>query len=102
MEPINITQDNFQREVLEAKGTVLIDFWAAWCQPCQMLSPLVDEIAGEVPGLKVGKVNIDEQPDLAARFDIMSIPCLIVFRDGKAVNQSIGVVPKDTILNLVK
>ena len=87
MEPIKITQDNFQREVLDAKGTVLVDFWAAWCQPCQMLSPLVDEIAGEVPGLKVGK---------------MSIPCLIVFRDGKAVNQSIGVIPKDAILNLVK
>lgn len=102
MEPVTLTQDNFQTEVLDAKGTVLVDFWAAWCGPCRMLSPVVDEVAAELSGVKVGKVNIDEQPDLAAQFDIMSIPTLVVFKDGKAVNQSVGVIPKEAILKMVK
>lgn len=102
MEPITLTQGNFQTEVLDAKGTVLVDFWAAWCGPCQMLSPVVDQVAAEAQGIKVGKVNIDEQPDLAAQFDVMSIPTLVVFKDGKAVEQSVGVIPKETILKMVK
>ena len=102
MEPVTLTQENFQTEVLDAKGTVLVDFWAAWCGPCRMLSPVVDEVAAELSGVKVGKVNIDEQPDLAAQFDVMSIPNLVVFKDGKAVNQSVGVIPKEAILKMVK
>lgn len=102
MEPVTLTQENFQTEVLDAKGIVLVDFWAAWCGPCRMLSPVVDEVAAELPGVKVGKVNIDEQPDLAAQFDVMSIPTLVVFKDGKAVNQSVGVIPKEAILKMVK
>jgi hypothetical protein len=102
MEPVTLTQENFQTEVLDAKGTVLVDFWAAWCGPCRMLSPVVDEVAAELSGVKVGKVNIDEQPDLAAQFDVMSIPTLVVFKDGKAVNQSVGVIPKEAILKMVK
>lgn len=102
MEPITLTKGNFQTEVLDAKGTVLVDFWAAWCGPCQMLSPVVDQVAAEAQGIKVGKVNIDEQPDLAAQFDVMSIPTLVVFKDGKAVEQSVGVIPKETILKMVK
>ena len=102
MEPITLTKGNFQTEVLDSKGTVLVDFWAAWCGPCQMLSPVVDQVAAEAQGIKVGKVNIDEQPDLAAQFDVMSIPTLVVFKDGKAVEQSVGVIPKETILKMVK
>ena len=102
MEPVTLTQENFQTEVLDAKGTVLVDFWAAWCGPCRMLSPVVDEVAAELSGVKVGKVNIDEQPDLAAQFDVMSIPTLVVFKDGKVVNQSVGVIPKEAILKMVK
>ena len=102
MEPVTLTQENFQTEVLDAKGTILVDFWAAWCGPCRMLSPVVDEVAAELSGVKVGKVNIDEQPDLAAQFDVMSIPTLVVFKDGKAVNQSVGVIPKEAILKMVK
>lgn len=102
MAPITLTQENFQREVLEAKGTVLVDFWAAWCGPCQMLSPVVDEVAEEAQDIKVGKVNIDEQPDLAAQFNVMSIPTLVLFKDGKATEQSVGVVSKAAILEMVK
>lgn len=102
MAPITLTQENFQKEVLEAKGTVLVDFWAAWCGPCQMLSPVVDEVAEEAQGIKVGKVNIDEQPDLAAQFNVMSIPTLVLFKDGKATEQSVGVVSKAAILEMVK
>ncbi len=102
MKPITLTAENFQQEVLDAKETVLVDFWAEWCGPCRMLSPVVDEVAAEVPGLKVGKVNVDEQQALANRFDIMSIPTLLVFKGGKAVDQSVGVVPKETILKMVK
>ena len=102
MKPITLTQENFKAEVIEAKGTVLVDFWAAWCGPCQMLSPVVDEVAEALPDVKVGKVNIDEQPDLAAQFDVMSIPTLMVFKDGQEVEQSVGVIPKDSILKMVQ
>ncbi|MGP1586292.1 MAG: thioredoxin [Schwartzia sp. (in: firmicutes)] len=102
MKPITLTQENFKAEVIETKGTVLVDFWAAWCGPCQMLSPVVDEVAEALTDVKVGKVNIDEQPDLAAQFDVMSIPTLVVFKDGQEVEQSVGVIPKESILKMVQ
>ena len=102
MAVINLTRDNFEAEVTEFKGTVLVDFWASWCMPCKMLSPVVDEVAEEVISVKVAKVNVDEQQSLAARFDVMSIPTLIVFKDGKEVRRSVGVMPKEAVKELVK
>ena len=102
MAVINLTRDNFEAEVTEFKGTVLVDFWASWCMPCKMLSPVVDEVAEEVTSIKVAKVNVDEQQSLAARFDVMSIPTLIVFKDGKEVRRSVGVIPKEAVKELVK
>ena len=92
-----ITKDNFKAEVLDYKGTVLVDFWADWCGPCRMLSPIVDEVAAENPGIKVGKINVDEQQELSSQFGIMSIPTLLVFKDGKKINESIGLIPKEQI-----
>ena len=96
-----ITKDNFKSEVLEHKGTVLIDFWADWCGPCRMLSPIVDEVAAENPGIKVGKINVDEQQELSAQFGIMSIPTLLVFKDGKKISESIGLIPKEQIEKMI-
>ena len=103
MAVLELTTANFDKEALQAKETVLIDFWASWCVPCQMLSPTVDEIAEEgLPGLKVCKVNIDEQPALADRFGVMSIPTLVVLKNGEAVASSVGVRPKSAILQLLE
>ena len=101
MSVITITKDNFKSEVSQSDKTVLLDFWASWCGPCRMLSPVVDEIAGERSDIKVGKVNVDEQPDLASAFQVMSIPTLVVIRNGKIVNQSVGVRPKQQILAML-
>ena len=99
---ITLTNDNFEREVLQAKGKVLVDFWADWCGPCKMLSPLVDEIAGEMAGkVKVGKLNVDEARLIASRYGVMSIPTLILFEDGKLVNQSVGFINKQQIAAFV-
>ena len=101
MAAIVITKENFDSEVLKAEGTVLIDFWATWCGPCRMLSPIVDEVASEHPDVKVGKINVDEQPELAQQFGIMSIPTLMVFRGGQATAVKVGVTPKEELLNLL-
>ncbi|MBO6290775.1 MAG: thioredoxin [Selenomonas sp.] len=101
MKPQVITKDNFDSEVLKAKGTVLIDFWASWCGPCRMLSPVVDEVAEEHADVKVGKINIDDEPGLAQQFDVMSIPTLMVFRNGEKVGESVGVAPKGQIESLI-
>ena len=98
---INITADNFKSEVLDNPKTVLLDFWATWCGPCMMISPIVDEIAEEKPEIVVGKVNVDEQPGLAQAFGIESIPTLIVVKDGNAVNKMVGLRQKEDILNLI-
>ena len=101
MAEFTVTNENFEAEVLNSELPVLVDFWAAWCGPCRMLAPAVAQIAAECEGkIKVGKVNVDEQPELAQRFGIMSIPTVLVFKDGKKVNQSIGLVPKDKLLAL--
>lgn len=103
MSIITITESNFQEEVLNAKLPVLLDFWASWCGPCRMLSPVVDQVAEEYAGkVKVGKVNVDEEMNLAIRFQVASIPTLLVFRDGKVVNQSVGVIPKAKVEALIQ
>ncbi len=89
-----ITVDNFEKEVLQAKGKVLLDFWASWCGPCRMLSPVIDEIARENPDLIVGKVNVDEEGALSRKFRVMSIPTLIVFDKGEVVNKNVGFINK--------
>ena len=101
MSVINVTRDNFQEEIVKSEKTVLLDFWAAWCGSCRMVSPIVDEIAQERPDIQVGKVNVDEQPELAAAFQVMSIPTLVVMKDGKVVNQSVGARPKAQILSML-
>ena len=96
-----ITKDNFQSEVLDYSGTVLIDFWADWCGPCRMLSPIVDEVAAENPAIKVGKVNVDAEQELAAQFGIMSIPTLLVFKNGQKSGESVGLIPKEQVEKLI-
>ena len=97
-----ITKDNFEAEVLRAPGTVLIDFWAAWCGPCRMLSPIVDEVAESRSDVTVGKINVDEEHELAEKYHIMAVPTLMVFRDGKKVRESQGVIPKEEVEALLQ
>ena len=101
MAALKITKDNFQTEVLDAKGTVLVDFWAGWCGPCKMIGPIIDQIADERTDVKVCKINVDDEPELAAKFRVMSIPTLIVFKDGQVATQSMGAKPKAAILALL-
>ncbi|MBR3752625.1 MAG: thioredoxin [Ruminiclostridium sp.] len=97
-----INVNNFQEEVLNSEVPVLLDFWASWCGPCRMVSPIVDQIADEHPEWKVGKINVDEEQALAAQFGIMSIPTLVVMKDGKEANKAVGVMPKEAIEDLMK
>ena len=101
MSAININKNNFQSEVLNSEKKVLLDFWAPWCGPCRMVVPIVEEIADERPDIKVGKVNVDEEAELASRFGIVSIPTLVVIENGKIVNQTKGAKPKDEILAML-
>lgn len=101
MSVLNITKSNFQEEVIESKKPVLLDFWASWCGPCRMVGPIVDEIAGERTDIKVGKINVDEEQELAQSFRVMSIPTLMVVKDGKVVSQSAGARPKNQILAMI-
>ena len=100
MAVINITKENFEAEVLNSTQEVLVDFWAPWCGPCRMVSPVVDEIAEEREDIKVCKINVDEEPELAIRYGISTIPTLLVIKDGQVVNKTIGAQPKEHILNL--
>ena len=101
MSAININKNNFQNEVLNSEMPVLLDFWAPWCGPCRMVSPIVDEIATERGDIKVGKVNVDEERELAGQFGVMSIPTLVVIKGGKVVNQMVGARPKSQILAML-
>lgn len=101
MAVLTITKENFETEVLQSDKPVLLDFWASWCGPCRMVSPIVDEIAEEVTDKKVGKINVDEEPELASSFNIMSIPTLIVIKDGKVANTAVGVRSKEAILKML-
>lgn len=102
MAEITITKDNFQKEVLESDIPVLVDFWAVWCGPCQMLGPIIKDIAAENEGkIKVGKVNVDEEQELAMKFGITSIPTVIVFKDGQVANKTMGYQPKESIMALL-
>ena len=101
MSTININKNNFQNEILNSEKPVLLDFWAPWCAPCRMVVPIIEEIAGECPDIKVGKINVDEQPELASKFSIMSIPTLVVMKNGKIVQQVSGARPKKAILEML-
>ena len=101
MSAININKNNLRNEVLDSEKPVLLDFWAPWCGPCRMVSPIVDEIAAERGDIKVGKVNVDEERELAGQFGVMSIPTLVVIKGGKVVNQMVGARPKSQILGML-
>lgn len=97
MSVINITKNNFREEVVNSEKTVLLDFWASWCGPCSMLSPIIDEIAEDRTDIKVGKVNVDEEPELSSAFQVMSIPTVVVMKNGNVTGKSIGVRPREDI-----
>ena len=101
MSVIHIDRNNFQSDVLDSDRPVLLDFWAPWCTPCRMVGPILDEIAGERSDIKVAKVNVDEQPELAGQFGVMSIPTLVVVKEGRIVQQAMGARPKAQILSML-
>ena len=102
MSVLTITKENFEAEVLQSEKPVLLDFWATWCGPCRMIAPVIDKLAEERPDVKFGKINVDEQPQLAAQFGVMSIPTLVVMKDGEITNKTVGARPKEQILALLK
>ena len=101
MSAVNINKNNFQSEVINSDKPVLIDFWAPWCGPCRMVSPIIEEIANERTDITVGKINVDDEPELAEAFGVVSIPTLVVMKDGKVANQSAGARPKAQILAML-
>ncbi|MCI9609187.1 MAG: thioredoxin [Oscillibacter sp.] len=101
MSAINISKENFQEEVVNSNKPVLLDFWAPWCGPCRMVVPILEEIAQERPDIKVGKINVDEQPELARQFRVMNIPTLVMIKDGKITGQAMGARPKGQILAML-
>ena len=102
MSAIHVNKNNFQEEVLNSDKPVLVDFWAPWCGPCRMVLPIIEEIAEENEDIKVAKINVDEEPELANRFGVMTIPTLYVFKNGEAVNHRSGAMPKEQILAMVR
>lgn len=101
MSIINITKENFEQEVIKSDKPVLLDFWASWCGPCQMVGPILEEIAAERPDIKVGKVNVDNEMELAGKFRVISIPMLVVMKDGEIADQKVGAWPKEEILKML-
>ena len=101
MSATNITMNNFENEVINSAKPVLLDFWASWCGPCRMVSPIIDEIANEQSDIKVGKINVDEQPELAGKFGVSAIPTLVVIKNGKITNRTMGACSKNTILSML-
>lgn len=100
---LHITKENFETEVLQSKEPVLVDFWASWCGPCKALAPILEEVDAELAGtVKVAKINIDEEEELAAQFRVMSIPTLLLFKNGEVVNKSVGLAPKEEVVAFAK
>ena len=102
MSALHITKENFENEVLNSDKPVLVDFWATWCGPCRMLLPVIEELAGEITNAKICKINVDEQPELAAKFNVVTIPTLMIFKNGQVVNTTIGVRPKAEIIKMLQ
>ncbi len=102
MSYINVTKNNFEEDVLKSEAPVLLDFWATWCGPCQMIAPVIEEIARENTNIKVGKINVDEEGELAGAFGISSIPTLVVLKEGKIINQMVGFHSKEEILSMIQ
>ncbi len=101
MSVVTLSESNFEEEVIRSDKKVLIDFWASWCGPCRMMSPVIDEIAAETDNIKVCKVNVDDEPSIAAKYGIMSIPTLLVVENGEVTGKSVGAVPKENVLALI-
>lgn len=102
MAVVHVTSENFENEVLKSDKPVCIDFWASWCGPCQMVAPIVEELSDEITDVKIAKVNVDEQPDLAQKFRVMSIPTMVLLKDGKVVDTTVGAQPKEDLLHFIK